>query len=275
MKKRIPAIIIMLILAAISVGCGSKKDTSVSDIQKRGVLRVAVPDKDSAFLYRDADGNYIGTEKEIVDTIAGALGVGVQYITEKPDVFTDKLDTGEADMAIGSIVFDSTRHGRDLSSVVYGGDYLYVVTERGIYVGNLDVFEKKSVGISNAVPGVTRSPIYSVSDVEVIDYNNLNSAKTALDNMEIAAYFCYRQEAEQLIANGRYQVQNISEIGREDYVILTPGSSVELMNGINVLVEQYLSQVPTENDAEAAAESGGSDKGADETLNGSADSIAQ
>lgn len=225
---------------AMLCGCGAPKDTSIASIQQRGVIKVAVPATESNLLYFDEDGNYAGMEDEIVDVIAEALNVSVEYLPGEDENFVSKINTGEADIAIGSIVYDSTLHSGNTYSTVYGGDYIYLVTQRGVYVGDLSVFKGKTLGAANSIPSISRSEIYAIEDATIVDYNNVNSVRAALDRGEIAGYFCYQREAEQLIADGQYQVINAAGIDREEYVILAPGNSNALMNGINVLVKQYL-----------------------------------
>lgn len=240
MKKKLLSGIAMLLGCLMLVGCGGPKDTSVSDIQTRGTLRVAVPDSESVLLYQNEEGEYEGMESEIVDIIASALGTDVEYIKVSNATLSKSLEMGEADIAIGSLVYDQSYYTELQPSIVYGGDYVYVISEKGVYVGSLSVFEGQTVGVSSMIPSISKIKIYGIENAELIDYNNTNSVRNALDNGEIAGYFCYQKEAEELIADGHYQVQNAVNMDREEYVVLTPAGSGALRNGIDVILSQYL-----------------------------------
>lgn len=231
----------MLLAAALLTGCGKSERNPAEEIQERGVLRVAVPDTASTFLYQDDEtGEYLGIEADIVTMLADMLTVDVEYIAAERNVFINKLSIGEADIAIGSIAEGSFVTAGYSSSVSYGGESIYMVTPRGMYAGDLTVFTDKTVGISSQANSGFSSIFYTVDGITVQSYDNINSVISDLENEKIDGYACYQLEAEELLSRGDYQVQDVPGAGRENFVILAANGSDALIEGIDVLILQYL-----------------------------------
>lgn len=244
MKKKIGSMaLFVLLFGVLTVGCGKKEDLSVEAIQSRGVLRVAVPDTQSVLFYQDGEtGDYQGEEAELVALIAETLGVSLQYLPVDRESFAGKLSTGEADIAIGSIMDCSNLVQDYLYSTSYGSGYVYVVTLKGLYAGDLTVFSNKAVGVSTRLAPESVNAFYAVDGIEIRSYDNIDSVSADLIGGKIAGYACYQPEAEELLELGEYQVQDAAGVERENYVILAPSGSAKLMEGINAVIRQYLTE---------------------------------
>lgn len=250
---------LLLILCTMAAGCGKGKDRSVAGIQSCGVLRVAVPDTATTLFRQDEEtGEYQGVEAELAASIAEALGVAVQYLPADREEFAGKLSTGEADIAIGSVREDSYLIQNCLHSTVYGSGYVYVVTLRGFYVGDIMAFARKTVGVSTQLAPESTNDLYTVEGITLQRYSDTSSVSNDLIGGKIAGYVCYQPEAEMLLEMGDFQVQDAADVGREDYVILAPFGSTELMEGIDVVIRQYLTEqqegVPSEDESQEDVE---------------------
>lgn len=244
MKHKIGRMALLILLFGIAAtGCGKKEDRSVEAVRSGGALRVAVPDTPSALLYQDGEtGEYQGEEAELVELIAGTLGVSVQYLPADRDSFVGKLSTGEADIAIGSIMDCSYLAQDYLSSTSYGSGCVYVVTLKGFYAGELGVFTDKTVGVSARLAPESANALYAVDGIEIQSYGNIDSASADLLDGKIAGYVCYQPEAEALLELGEYQAQDAAGFQRENYVILLPSGSAKLKEGVDALIRQYLTE---------------------------------
>ena len=239
--------LIILLFAAVVAGCGNKEDQSVAAVRSGGVLRVAVPDTPSVLLYQDEEtGDYQGEEAELTALIAEALGVSVLYLPADKQSLAGKLSIGEADIAIGSIMDRSSLTRNCLCSTSYGSGCVFVVTLRGLYVGDLSVFTDKVIGVSTQLAPESVSGLYAVDGIVIQNYDNIVSVSTDLAGGKIAGYVCYQPEAEALLELGDYQVQDAAGIDRENYVILAPAESAALMEGIDTVVRQYLTEAVSE-----------------------------
>lgn len=242
-KNNIGMALFVLLFGVMTMGCDKREDRSVAMIQSGGILRVAVPDTESVLFYQNGEtGDYQGEEAELVTLIADTLGVSVQYLPSDRENFAGKLSTGEADIAIGSIMDCSYLTQNHLYSTSYGSGYVYVVTLKGLYAGDLTVFSNKTVGVSTRLAPESANELYAVDGISIQSYDNIDSVSADLLGGKIAGYVCYQPEAEALLEQGDYQVQDAAGVERENYVILAPAGSAELMEGINVVIRQYLTE---------------------------------
>lgn len=242
-KKSICRAVFVLLFGAMIMGCGKKEDQSVAVIQSGGVLRVAVPNTESVLFYWDGEtGDYQGEEAELVAMIAGTLGVSVQYLPADRESFTEKLSTGEADIAIGSIMDCSYLVRNHLYSTSYGSGYVYVVTLKGLYAGDLTVFSNKTVGVSTQLAPESANELYAVDGINLQSYDSIDFVSADLIEGKITGYVCYQLEAEALLEQGDYQVQDAAGVERENYVILASEGSADLMEGINRMIRRYLTE---------------------------------
>lgn len=242
-KKIVSLSLLMVMLISMLSGCGlqGQADTSVADVQARGVLKVAIPDYDTSLLYyNDNVQAYRGLEAEVIDVIAQGLGVSVEYIPCTKEQMYNSISLGSADLAIGYIDENSSNASGFARTMSYGGENLYIVSPRGVYAGNLNVFDGKVVGVSSLIDSAAYGPLY-VSGVEnVMIYNSTASISEALQNNSIAGYLCYRSEGEVLTSSGDFQIQSSKELSREYFVIIALPTYYGLVNSCNDSINGYL-----------------------------------
>lgn len=231
-----------MLVATMMVGCGKKQeDNSVDAIQSRGTLRVAILNYDTSLMYFDSEANaYRGLEAEVVDVIANALGVEVEYIPTTKEQLYNSVNVGSADIAIGYIDTNSSNISTVSKTISYGGEDLYVVSPRGIYAGNLNVFEKKAVGVSGLIDANAYGNLYTSGIDDVLLYNGTQSVIDSLRNNSIAGYVCYRSEGSAIAETGEFQIQSCYDLEREEFVIISSKSNGNLITGCNNHIKAYL-----------------------------------
>lgn len=242
MRMLVSTIAMCILTMGLITGCGNKqKDNSVETVISQGTLKVAIPNYDTAFLYFDKNINqYRGIEAEVATVIAQDLGVSVEYLPVSKDSLTNEVKLGNADIAIGHIDTYNSDISSVLSSISYGGEDLYVISPRGIYVGNLDVFDKKPVGVSAVIDQSAYSGLYTSGAANVVSYSDTMSVVDALRNNSIAGYVCYRAEGAAIAESGEFQIQSCKDLPRESFVIISSQICGKLIEECNKCIEAYL-----------------------------------
>lgn len=245
LSKRIISMTVMAVMSmAALTGCGNAKDDSIQRIQQNQVIRVAVPDKDSSFLYYDYENEeYAGLDADVVNQIACALGVGVEYVQADSESYTNLIATGQADIAIGMINEMNNELQQFNKSVSYGSDFLYVVTPNDVYPWDLTMFANQEIGIAGNLDSDTSGNLFVIGEPIIYSYKRITDAANDLETGSIKAFFCYRDDAEAIMETGNFRIQNATDIPKENYVILSALSDVSLSNGINIVIGQYLNGV--------------------------------
>ena len=248
-KKIVSVSCMVAMLLCIMTGCGNQNvDTSVNDIRTRGVLKVAVPNYDTALLYKDETVNaYRGTEAEVVDVIAQALQVSVEYVPCTKDQMLNAVLVGTADLAIGYIDEQSNSISNLGKTISYGGENLYVVSPRGVFVGNLSVLSGKTIGVSSLIDPAAYGEVYTAGADGVLLYNATSAVVDAFHNGNIAGYICYRAEGATLSEDGEFQIQSSNDLSTENFVMVTLPTKTGLLAGCNSHIKAYLegTELPT------------------------------
>lgn len=253
MKKSV-ILIIILVCSSLLAACGKTSDSAVQRIRNSGVLNVGITQSDSMLLQKGEDGtSYSGTEMELVQYIADAIGVKINFVETDTEQLFNIMTSAQIDIAIGSIPYDSSMIYNYGVSTSYASGYLYVVTPKGYYADSLGAFADSTVGVSKDISATTSSVINGIDQVEINFYPNVEDASVDLTGGVIKGYFCHEKEAEDLLAMGSFQVQNLMNADKENYVILTRAEDKDLLAGINSLITQFVesNNSDTETDAEA------------------------
>lgn len=248
-KRIVSTVVTSVMLLTIATGCGNQvEDLSVNNIRTRGSIRVAIPNYDSSLLYFDEKAQaYRGKEAEVVDVIATALGVTAEYIPSTKEQMYNSLTIGSADIIIGYLDANSANIANYGKTVSYGGENLYVISPRGVYVGNLGVFSGKIVGVSSLIDSSAYGNVYTSGVESVQLYNNTESVIEALKSGAIAGYICYRSEGDVIASSGEFQIQSCNDLKREEFVVAMLPTASNLLIGCNNHIEAYLegTELPT------------------------------
>lgn len=224
---------------AVLAGCsGGKKDT-VEAIRQAGVFRAALVDSDNGFTALEGE-TPVGIEPELVKFIGQNLGVSVQFqVCEKEEALA-AVENGEADIALGCMGQSGALSERFLLTGVYGKGYCYVVTKKGDFVGTVGSLKNRAVGVDRNLDEVTKSALYAAEGISLMDMAEAGKAEEGLKGDIIQAYVCYEKQAKKLLVQEGLQVQNLMNLEPEEYVIVAQNDSKELVDGMNVLIRQFL-----------------------------------
>ncbi len=226
-------------LAVIIGGCGGKKSDHVADIRKAGVFQVAIVDTDSTYTHMENDAPS-GMEPELAEYIAEALGVKVEYqVCTREEAF-EAVSSKQADIALGCINTSGSLTDDYLLSTPYGKGFFYAVTRKGDFALTVGSFENSAVGVASGLDEATRTQLFEADGIKAVDYSGAKQAAEDLKKEQIRAYICYEQQARQLLEDPDLQVQNISNLEPEEYVILAGKTDQALIGGINTLIQQFL-----------------------------------
>ena len=149
---------------------------------------------------------------------------------------------GEADIALGCINHSGSLSGDYLISTEYGKGYFYAVTRAGDYVLTIGALERSSVGVDRELDEETRTKLYQAEGIRITDYGSAAEGKDGVKNGTVRAYICYEDQAKMFMEDEAFQVQNLSNLEPEEFVIVAGKSDTALMNGINTLIRQFLEE---------------------------------
>ncbi len=236
--KRRLAIGVAVVMAVLAGCSGGKKDV-VEAIRQAGILRVALVDSDNGFTALEGE-TPKGVEPELVNFIGQNLGVSVRFQVCEKEAALAAVENGEADIALGCISQSGALSERFLLTGVYGKGYCYVVTKKGDFVGTVGSLKNRAVGVDRNLDEVTKGALYSAEGISLMDMADVRKAEDELKGDIIQAYVCYEKQAKKLLAKEELQVQNLMNLEPEEYVIVAPNGSKELVDGMNVLIRQFL-----------------------------------
>ena len=220
-------------------GCSVKKDDQVNQIKESGVFRVAIVNTDSRYT-RFSGETPVGIEPELCDTIAQALGVTTDYQVMSRSQALQAVNEGQADIAVGCINATGRLDDEYQISTPYGKGFFYAVTKAGDYAMTVGALEDSSVGVDFGLDEETRSQLYQATGISVQDYEDLRDAAAAIKAGTIRAYICYEAQAKELALDSELQVQNLMNLDAEEFVIVAGKESQTLINGIDIIVRQFL-----------------------------------
>jgi len=110
MKKRFRLIVIIALGLAIIIGgmivTRRQAQTGLSEIKRRGVLRVGLDAGFPPFELLDEAGQVVGLDADIARAVAADLGVDVEFANIGFDGLTDALKVGRVDAVISGLAID-------------------------------------------------------------------------------------------------------------------------------------------------------------------------
>ena len=259
LKKTFSLIAVLAMLLSLTA-CGEEPDASVNNIRARGVLKVAIPNTESSMFYYDEEAqDFRGLEAEMIDVLAAAIGVEKEYVPVDAELLYSQVLTGVCDVAIGMKTAAEITQNSLAASTSYGSEKLYIVTPRGVYAGDKNVFSGKGLGVSSRLASDGYSDYLYILNVNMMKYNNSDNVIGALNTGAITGYLCFKSEAEYILSQGDYQLQVAPGLTGEQFAIAILPTSTNLISGTNFTVNEFLTGAKcaswiTENTEEVPAE---------------------
>jgi cyclohexadienyl dehydratase len=94
----------LLVVALATTGADAQEQSRLDAVQKSGVLRVCTPGDYRPFSLARSDGSYEGLDVDLVQSMAKALGVKVEFVKapwpQLMDTFVDKCDVGVGGISV-------------------------------------------------------------------------------------------------------------------------------------------------------------------------------
>lgn len=222
-------------------GCAKKAAGDVERIQASGNFRVAIVDTDSPYTSLEGE-TPVGIEPDLAEYIGQMLGVEVKYqVCGKKEALA-AVAAGEADVALGCINNSGSLAGNYLVSTSYGKGYFYVVTKAGDYALTIGALENSPLGVDRGLDEETRSSLYQAEGVRITDYDSPQAGAEAVKSGAIRAYVCYENQAKLFLEDDELQVQNVSNLAPEEFVVVTGKGNGTLASGMDTLIRQFLTE---------------------------------
>jgi len=204
MKKNLLVIIIAIIVIAILIfvfysfrggGEGGKlldtggKDQSLNKVLKSGKLVVGTFPEFSPMTFKDDEGKNIGYDIDLINDIAGRLGVEVEFKEMIFPSLFDAVKAEEVDIAISSITITPERSKTVLFSIPYftSGQTIILREEYGAITRPEDFTGKKIGAIRNTTCEAAVKDYTEPPHEEFISFETLNDEIEALKKGEIDA----------------------------------------------------------------------------------------
>ena len=127
-------------------------------------------------------------------------------------------------------------------STSYGKGYFYVVTKTGDYALTIGALENSPVGVYRGLDEDTRSSLYQAEGVRIGDYDSPQAGAQAVKSGAIRAYVCYENQARLFLEDDELQVQNVSNLAPEEFVVVTGKENRTLASGMDTLIRQFLTE---------------------------------
>lgn len=237
-RKRITAAVLLAAFCCVMMtGCGSQNTNQMySQVKESGILTAAVLQDNAPYSWFDAQsGAYSGIEIDILNAVAQSLGVTLNYYPTSQAGLTEAVAAGEADIAIGRIPSTNSGQQVDLSTHYMTGS-LYVVTARGRFAWTMNALEGEPIGLSRRLSSDADLELYTIDNTERVYYDVLDTVEQDLLAGTIAGFFCYEEQARELIQTERLQAQTITDYTPERYCIAVQQNNPDMTDAINEVI---------------------------------------
>ena len=166
-------------LLLVSCGGGSKTDTSLSDVQKAGVLNVATDDTYPPLEWND-NGTIKGYDIDLMDEIASRLGVEAEFMSIKWDGLLTGLSVNQYDAVISSMNITPGR--LEEANFVEYMQWLQVIvmSPDANPVSTLEELEGKRIAVQ--VSTTSEEMANSVKDAQVSSFESFDTTFMELKN---------------------------------------------------------------------------------------------
>ena len=190
MKKLLALVTVLVMGAALMVGCGKDNKESgtkgaasgdkewAEDVQKivdRGVLHVGVKNAVVGFGYQDPLTNeYSGLEITLAEKIAEYLGVEVEFTAVTAATRTELIDSGDLDCVLATFTITDERKESWDFSTPYFTDHVTVLVENSSGITKLADLVDKKVAVSSGSTSA-RALVSAMIEGGVISGDNFNA----------------------------------------------------------------------------------------------------
>ncbi|MET4049881.1 MULTISPECIES: ABC transporter permease subunit [unclassified Rhodococcus (in: high G+C Gram-positive bacteria)] len=116
MHRKVLALLAVLVALMSVAGCGSSTGPLIDTVKDNGVLVVGTEGTYSPFSFQGSNGQLTGYDIDVVDAVAGELGVRVEYVQTPFDSIFAGLQSGRFDLIANQVTINPDRQNAyDLS----------------------------------------------------------------------------------------------------------------------------------------------------------------
>lgn len=192
--KKVVAIIMAMVLAIGTVGCGAVGKGSesgfrtIDEIRESGTINIGVFSDKNPFGYVDENGEYQGYDVYLANRLAKELGVDINFVSTEAANRIEFLKTGKVDLILANFTVTKERAEEVDFADAYMQVALGVVSPKENQVTDLSQWNKEDEMI--VISGTTAETflIENYPDIKLQKYDSYTSAKNALENGNAAAW---------------------------------------------------------------------------------------
>ena len=142
MKKKVVAVLLMVsMVAALAIGCGSKKEggseknegttekTKYEQIMEKGVLTIGTEGTYKPFTYHDDKDELTGYDVEVAKAIGEKMGVKVEFSEITWEGLLASMDNGTVDLVLNQVGVTDERKEKYDFSTPYLYSYIALITK--------------------------------------------------------------------------------------------------------------------------------------------------
>ena len=233
-KKMLPLILSALLLLSLLAACGSSGKT-IESIRKKGTLVVATSPDFPPFEYLE-DGKVTGIEVDILNLVAGQLGVDVEIQQMDFDSVIPGVQAGKFDLGASGITANETRRKNvDFSDAYFLASQAIVVKKDSDISCKADLSGKRI----SVQTGTTAEDYCMTSGYEVLAFTANNDAAAALTAGKVDAWVVDNEVALVLAEQNDLKVLEES-MTSEPYAFAFPKNSQSLVDAFNEILNEML-----------------------------------
>lgn len=206
MKKLLSLVLVGIMATCMLTGCGSKSSGSkLESIKAKGELIMATDAAWAPFEYIDANEQPVGSDIDLAQDIADALGVKLTILNISFDSLATALQNGDCDIAIAAMtITDERKEAMDFSIPYTVSQQYIIVPETDNDTKTLEDLAGKAIGTHLGTTGdflveeeISAGTIAGATESQ---YKNLAEGCIAMKNGDLQAIVCDSLLAENLCA---------------------------------------------------------------------------
>ena len=259
MKKLSMILALVLALALVMTGCGTKKDDTAADAPavsedaaatentgdtaEGGTLVMATNAEFPPYEYHEGD-EIVGIDAEIAAAIAEKLGMELQIEDMAFDSLIPAIQSNKADMVLAGMTVTEDRLENVNFSDSYATGVQVVIVKEGSDIKSVDDLLADGANHTIGVQTATTGDIYCTGDIEdaglgtVERYNKGADAVQALLAGKIDCVVIDSQPAKEFVEANEGLTILDTEYAVEDYAIALNKDNTELLDKVNAALKE-------------------------------------
>lgn len=186
MKKRIIAILVLVVVAAVTLaGCGSKADKSWDKVKEKGEFVLGLDDSFPPMGFRDENNNIVGFDVDTAQEICDRLGITLKLQPIDWSAKEQELNTGNIDCIWNGFTITEERQKNVLFSKPYMNNRQVLVVMADTDFETLADFEGKKLSLqagSSASDALNSSKDFKDKLGQVVEFDENMMALMDLKN---------------------------------------------------------------------------------------------